>query len=73
MALVAKSLTAKFKNFGSHCSFTIHLIFPTATKFYVAISQGGKVFTRKKLHPEDIYLTDTVQRGSFCMKNPGMS
>ena len=38
MAPVAKSLTAKFKNSGSHCTFTIHLIFPITTKFYIAIS-----------------------------------
>ena len=47
----------------------MHLIFPVTAKFSAAIRQK-KVFTRKKTCREDIYPTDAVQRGMFCMNNP---
>ena len=47
----------------------MHLIFPVTAKFSAAIGQK-KVFTREKPCREDIFPTDAVHRGMFCMNKP---
>ena len=47
----------------------MHLIFPITAKFSATV-RPKNLLTRKKPGPEDIYHTDAVQRGMFCMNNP---